>query len=128
MLSYSWGMTSNKCGCEAHTPSLVPPIEASPLLIYSHCGQPNGGVWRPPPNGGVVARKQLKDYFLIPHTRPVPVKVGLELNRSAVGKTANSLVTNPIRESWTSSRKRVFRGGWMTTPARCRQRDQRPCD
>ena len=32
-------MTSNKRGCEAHTPSLVPPIEASPLLIYSHCDQ-----------------------------------------------------------------------------------------
>src|SRR5271157_4497710 len=40
MLSYSWGMTSNKCGCEAQTPSLVPPIEASPLLIYSHFGPP----------------------------------------------------------------------------------------
>src|SRR5208337_1855748 len=38
MLSYSWGMTSNKCGCEAQTPSLVPPIEASPPLIYSHFG------------------------------------------------------------------------------------------
>src|SRR5271157_3537637 len=43
MLSYSWGMTSNKCGCEAQTPSLVPPIEASPLLIYSHFGRPDGG-------------------------------------------------------------------------------------
>src|SRR5271157_5488383 len=50
MLSYSWGMTSNKRGCEAQTPSLVPPIEASPLLIYSHSGRPNGGVWRPSPN------------------------------------------------------------------------------
>src|SRR5271157_2186791 len=47
---YSWGMTSNKRGCEAQTPSLVPPIEASPLLLYSHCGQPNGGVRRPSPN------------------------------------------------------------------------------
>src|SRR5271157_1447267 len=50
MLSYSWGMTSNKRGCEAQTPSLVPPIEASPLLIYSHFGRPNGGVRRPSPN------------------------------------------------------------------------------
>src|SRR5271157_1143340 len=49
---YSWGMTSNKRGCEAQTPSLVPPIEASPLLLYSHCGQPNGGVRRPSPNQG----------------------------------------------------------------------------
>src|SRR5271157_3853307 len=39
MLSYSWGMTSNKRGCEAQTPSLVPPIEASPLLLYSHYGR-----------------------------------------------------------------------------------------
>src|SRR5208282_2448358 len=52
MLSYSWGMTSNKRGCEAQTPSLVPPIEASPLLIYSHFGRPNGGVGRPSPNEG----------------------------------------------------------------------------
>src|SRR5208337_379176 len=52
MLSYSWGMTSNKCGCEAQTPSLVPPIEASPPLIYSHFGRPNGGVGRPSPNEG----------------------------------------------------------------------------
>jgi len=50
MLSYSWGMTSNKCGCEAQTPSLVPPIEASPPLIYSHFRRPNGGVGRPSPN------------------------------------------------------------------------------
>src|SRR5271157_2931668 len=47
MLSYSWGMTSNKRGCEAHTPSLVPPIEASPLLIYSHCVRRYGGDRRP---------------------------------------------------------------------------------
>src|SRR5271157_1993299 len=47
MLSYSWGMTSNKCGCEAQTPSLVPPIEASPLLINSHFGRPSGKVRRP---------------------------------------------------------------------------------
>ena len=42
-------MTSNKRGCEAHTPSLVPPIEASPLLIlfYSHCGRRYGGDRRP---------------------------------------------------------------------------------
>src|SRR5208282_158906 len=52
MLSYSWGMTSNKRGCEAQTPSLVPPIEASPLLIYSHFGRPNGGVGRASPNEG----------------------------------------------------------------------------
>src|SRR5208282_2953951 len=45
-------MTSNKRGCEAQTPSLVPPIEASPLLIYSHSGRPNGGVWRRSPNEG----------------------------------------------------------------------------
>src|SRR5271157_5905300 len=47
MLSYSWGMTSNKCGCEAQTPSLVPPIEASPPLIYSHFGRRSGKVRRP---------------------------------------------------------------------------------
>ncbi len=47
-----------------------------------------------------MARKQLKDYFLIPRARPVPVKVGLELNRSAVGKTANSLVY-PRRQQLT---------------------------
>src|SRR5208337_5666960 len=38
-------------------PSLVPPIEASPQLIYSHYGRPTGGVGRPSPNerpiGGV---------------------------------------------------------------------------
>ena len=39
-----------------------------------------------------MARKQLKVYFFLPHARLVPVKAGLELNRSAVGKTANSLV------------------------------------
>src|SRR5271157_6104498 len=58
MLSYSWGMTSNKCGCEAQTPSLVPPIEASPLLIYSHFGRPNGGVGRPSPNETNSQQKQ----------------------------------------------------------------------
>src|SRR5271157_3129079 len=52
MLSYSWGMTSNKRGCEAQTPSLVPPIEASPLLIYSHFGRPSGKVRRPCHNLG----------------------------------------------------------------------------
>ncbi len=50
------------------------------------------GLWRPSPTQRVVPRKQLKVYFSLPHARPVPVKVGLELNRSAVGKTANSLV------------------------------------
>ena len=29
---------------------------------------------------------QLKVYFFPPHARPVPVKMSLELNRSAVGK------------------------------------------
>src|SRR5271157_805889 len=43
-------MTSNKRGCEAHTPSLAPPIEASPQLIDSHFGRPYGGVGRPSPN------------------------------------------------------------------------------
>src|SRR5271157_878179 len=52
MLSYSWGMTSNKCGCEAQTPSLVPPIEASPLFIYSHFGRLSGKVRRPCHNLG----------------------------------------------------------------------------
>ena len=42
---------------------------------------------------GVVPRKQLKVYFFLPHARPVPVKMGLELNRSAVGKTVISLVS-----------------------------------
>ncbi len=51
------------------------------------------GLWRPSPTAGAVPRKQLKVYFLLPHARPVPVKVGLERNRSAVGKTANSLVS-----------------------------------
>ncbi len=40
-------MTSNKRGCEAQTPSLVPPIEASPLLVYSHFGRRSGKVKRP---------------------------------------------------------------------------------
>ena len=31
-------MTSSKRGCEVSTPPLVPPIEASPQLIYSHFG------------------------------------------------------------------------------------------
>src|SRR5271157_2612182 len=39
-------------------PSLVPPIEASPQLIYSHYGQPNGGVWRPSPNETNSQRQQ----------------------------------------------------------------------
>jgi len=47
-----------------------------------------------------VLRKQLKVYFFLPHARPVPVKVGLERNRSAVGKTANSLVY-PRRQQLT---------------------------
>jgi hypothetical protein len=50
------------------------------------------GLWRPSPTQRVVPRKQLKVYFFLPYARPVPVKVGLELNRSAVGKTASSLV------------------------------------
>jgi hypothetical protein len=37
-------------------------------------------------------------------------------------------VTNPVRQSRASSRKRVLRGGWVTTPAKRRQRDQTPCD
>src|SRR5208337_1703495 len=40
----------------------------------------------------VVPRQQLKVYFFPPHARPVTGKVGLERNRSAVGKTAISLV------------------------------------
>src|SRR5271167_4166533 len=40
--------------------------------------------------------------FFLPHARPVPVKVGLERNRSAVGKTANSLVY-PRRQQLTPS-------------------------
>src|SRR5271157_835562 len=74
MLSYSWGMTSNKCGCEAQTPSLVPPIEASPLLIYSHFGQPNGGVRRPSPNEawtwwvvGQAFQPDLREWSGAPH-------------------------------------------------------------
>ena len=47
----------------------------------------------PSPTEGVVPRKQLKVYFFLPYARPVTVKVGLERNRSAVGKTANSLVS-----------------------------------
>ena len=37
-------------------------------------------------------------------------------------------VTNPVRQSWTSSRKRVLRGGGATLPAKRRQRDQTLCD
>jgi hypothetical protein len=33
-------------------------------------------------------------------------------------------VTNPVRQSWTSSRKRVLRGGGVTLTAKRRQRDQ----
>ena len=43
----------------------------------------------------IVCAKALRvqaSSFFLPHARPVPVKVGLELNRSAVGKTAISLV------------------------------------
>src|SRR5208337_5156024 len=58
------------------------------------------GLWRPSPTEGVVPRKQLKVYFFLPHARPVPLKVGLELNRPAVGKTANSLVS-PRRQQLT---------------------------
>src|SRR5208337_2295555 len=36
--------------------------------------------------------KTAQSLLFLPHARPVPVKVGLERNRSAVGKTANSLV------------------------------------
>src|SRR5271165_4184834 len=57
-------------------------------------------LWRPSPTQRVVPRKQLKVYFFLPHARPVPVKVGLELNRSAVGKTANSRVY-PRRQQLT---------------------------
>ena len=34
----------------------------------------SGDAGRPSPNGGVVARKELKVYFFLPHARPVPVK------------------------------------------------------
>src|SRR5271157_2130327 len=37
-------------------------------------------------------------------------------------------VTNPVRQSRASSRKRVLRGGWETAPAKRRQRDQTLCD
>ena len=37
-------------------------------------------------------------------------------------------VTNPARKSRASSRKRVLRGGWVTTPAKRRQPDQTLCD
>src|SRR5208337_4742621 len=37
-------------------------------------------------------------------------------------------VTNPARKSRTSSRKRVLRGGWVTTPTKRRQPDQTLCD
>jgi hypothetical protein len=37
-------------------------------------------------------------------------------------------VTNPVRQSRASSRKRVLRGGWVTAPAKRRQRDQTLCD
>ena len=40
-----------------------------------------------------MARKELKVYFFLPRARPVPVKVGLERNRSAVGKAVTSLVS-----------------------------------
>jgi hypothetical protein len=50
-------------------------------------------LWRPSPTEGVVPREQLKVYFFLPHACPVPVKMGLERNRSAVGKTANSFVS-----------------------------------
>src|SRR5271157_6117491 len=63
MLSYSWGMTSNKRGCEAQTPSLVPPIEASPLLVYSHFGRRSGKVRRPCHNLGQRTRGSGGDHF-----------------------------------------------------------------
>jgi len=47
-----------------------------------------------------VARKELKVYFFLPRARSVPVKVGLERNRSVVGKTANSFVY-PRRQQLT---------------------------
>ena len=37
-------------------------------------------------------------------------------------------VTNPVRESRASSRKRVLRGGRVTSTAKRRQRDQTLCD
>src|SRR5208337_971702 len=37
-------------------------------------------------------------------------------------------VTNPVRQSRASSRKRVLRGGWETAPAKRRQPDQTLCD
>jgi hypothetical protein len=58
------------------------------------------GLWRPSPTEGVLPRKQLKVYFFLPRARPVTVKVGLEQNRSVVGKTANSLVY-PRRQQLT---------------------------
>ena len=57
--------------------SLVPESRW-PLARVETSGQPNSGVGRrrerPSPNGGVVARKELKVYFFLPHARPVPVK------------------------------------------------------
>ena len=58
------------------------------------------GLWRASLTAGFVARKALEVYFFLPRARPVPVKVGLQLNRYAVGKTANSLVY-PRRQQLT---------------------------
>ena len=64
-------------------------------------------------------------------------ETGLDLAPRSSGKEDSSSwkpfvgtlrVTNPARQSWASSRKRVLRGGWATPPAKRRQRGQRPCD
>jgi len=56
-------------------------------------GSASGLLTRPSSaTAGVVPRKELEVYFFLPHARPVPVKVGLERNRSAMGKAVNSLV------------------------------------
>jgi len=46
-----------------------------------------------------VPRKELEVYFFLPRARPVPVKVGLERNRSAVGKAVTSLVSPGLNNS-----------------------------
>ena len=67
----------------------------------------------------------------------VNLKLGLTSRQESSGKeevgslkpfSGTLRVTNPVRKSRASSRKRVLRGGWVTTPAKRRQPDQKPCD
>ncbi len=56
-------------------------------------GEPNGGVRRPSPNEGVVARREVKVYFSLPHACPEPDAPFMSHGRSELPLIPRSLCT-----------------------------------